>query len=252
MDVPEPITRRPPRRKRLTIISVVSIVIGALLTYGVLSYNAWTGLTERSEQAAMSVKASVDESLAVDEASETIGERIERLLTDFDKAYGEEPCGVSPLYQWQTVLPAVQGAVNDCQARVAAAVALTEALEPLGDFLDDEAAAAELIKETVTQTASQKDLAAASAAWKALAASGELSDTDVFQPVKEKIIADSTAIGDAYASLADALKNEDKAGFDLATSQLEAAYRALPDLSGEVDTARDALISKVIEAYEQL
>lgn len=238
--------------KRFMIIIASVIVALGLITYGVFSYFTWRGLDDHAKTASNSLKAAIDGSLGAENPSSAPSAQIDKLVADFTKQYGSQPCQVAPLFSWQQVIPALKAITKACEERFAAAVAVIDALKPVSQFLKDEEAAAELVTATLTTTAAPADYAAAAAAWKELASSTALPDSTDFKPVTDKIKEIAGATGSAYDKLTAAIASEDKVAFDLATSELQAAYAAIPGLASLATTQRDGLITKAVEAYDKL
>jgi predicted negative regulator of RcsB-dependent stress response len=90
--------------KRLVVIIISVLVLAALATYGVFSYNNWREFDQNSQKAATSLKAAIDSSLSSDKTSPAADVRIDTLVSDFNETYGENPCQVSVWYSWQTVI----------------------------------------------------------------------------------------------------------------------------------------------------
>jgi hypothetical protein len=173
-------------------------------------------------------------------------------VTDFNKAYGENPCGVSVWYSWQTVLPQLKSMRTSCDERFEVALKVIKTLKPLSRFLKDEKKTSDLLATSLEATKTPTDYAAASAIWEATAESTELPSNDDFKLVKTKTTEVATAISVAYASLASAISKENKADFDAATTGLQSAYAGVDPLKITVNDERMKLILVFIDAYKNL
>jgi predicted negative regulator of RcsB-dependent stress response len=238
--------------KRLVIIVISLLILAALATYGVFSYNHWREFDQNSQKAATSLKTSIDESLKADENTATASAQIDAIVSDFNKAYGENPCQVSVWYSWQTILPQLKTMRTTCDDRFKVALEVIGTLKPLSQYFKDEKKAADLFTTSLEATKAPTDYAAASSIWKSVAESTEFSTKDNFKAVKVKSIEVATAISAALAALATAVSNEDKAGFDAATTALQAAYAEIDVLKTTATTQRTDVIKLFIKAYDKL
>lgn len=238
--------------KRLIIIIASIVVALGLITYGIFSYLTWRGLDEHSQTASTSLKTAIDDSLGTDEPSKLPSTQIDTLVSDFDKKYGDQPCDVSPLFSWQRFIPAVKDISNSCDQRFATAIGVIDALTPISQFLKDEKIAADLVTTTVTTTADPADYAATAAVWKSLTDATSLPTSADFKPITDKIKEIASTISVSYDKLVAANTAEDKVAFDLADSELKAAYGSIPTLATLASSQRDALIALFITAYDKL
>lgn len=237
--------------KRLIIIVLGALIVLAGAVYGVLSYQEWAQLKDRSEAASTALKEPIDETLGAEAPESTPVKNIDTIISDFEKNYGENPCAISGLYEWQLIIPALAERQAACQEHFKNNLTVIETLKPLSAFLKDQATAATLITETIDATKTPTDYAAASDQWKKLTDLANLPD-DAFAPISVEISSKAAAIAATYTALAASLKNEDKAAFDTAVEQLTTSYDALKDISTPVIAKRDALTKAFIEAYEAL
>ena len=237
----------PPKR---IIITAASVVVGlAVITYAILSYLAWNGIDQASLAAATHLKTSMNSSLGLGQTSGAPSDQIDSIVTDFDKTYGSNPCGVSALYSWQTFIPGVKSVQDTCNQRTTTALAVVSALKPLSAFLKADKAAAAGVTGAATSTANSADFTADAKAWHDL---GTATKTVSFQPVAAKITDVVDGIGGAYTLLAIASTNQDKDAFDAATVDLKTAYGALPDINTVAIATQKQLTTTVMNAYNKL
>lgn len=233
------------------IIAAALLVIGASI-YGYFSYTNWQDLDKHSQAVSANFKASIDSSLAAESPTATPAEQIDQLVADFDKENGENPCTVASLYNWQTVLPAVQTIKQDCRQRVADAVAVVKTLKPLSSFLEQQTAASTAITTTITQTKPSTDYEANAAAWRTLADNSLFSTDNEFKNVALKAKEAILGVSGAYTALSAAVKAEDKSAFDSAVTALTNAYTALSGIGETAKIDQQALVTSIIEAYKKL
>ncbi len=238
--------------KRLIIIIVSVIVVAALAMYGTLSYLHWQTYDQDSKKAATSLKAAIDSSLGSDDTSPSPQVQIDTIVTDFEKAYGTDPCGVSSWYRWQTVISQLNEMRDTCTSRFETALKVIKTLKPLSEFLTDEKKASEVLATTTEATKAPTDYAAAASIWKNASESTQLSDADNFMAITTKFTEVASAISAAYTALADAISNEDKAAFDTTTANLTAAYTGIDQIKTTVNEERTKLVSTFITSYKKL
>ena len=238
--------------KRLIVIIISVVVFLALATYGVLSYLHWQTYDKDSQKAATSLKTSVVDSFDAEKTQATPTTQIDKVVKDFEKTYGSTPCEVPSLYSWQTIIPQTKELREQCDQKFAAALEVIKKLKTLSQFLKDEAKAATLLTATLEATETPTDYAAASASWKAASESDQLSNTAEFKDIHSKFTEVTAIISTAYGALATAVKNEDKAAFDAANTELVAAYGLVDGLKTKVLLDRTALIKSFITLYEKL
>ncbi len=232
------------------IITAASVVVGlAVITYGILSYLAWNSIDQASLAAATHLKTSINSSLGSGQTSGAPSDQIDSIVTDFDKTYGSNPCGVSVLYGWQTFIPGVKSVQDTCNQRTATALAVISALKPLSAFLKADKTAAAGVTGAATSTANSTDFTADAKAWHDL---GAANKTASFQPVAAKITDVVDGIGGAYTLLAAASTNQDKDSFDTATASLAGAYARLPEINTVAVATQKQLTTTVITAYSKL
>lgn len=235
--------------KRVFIVTASVIVFLALGAYGLLSYLAWNGIDQASLAAATHLKTSINSSLGSGQTSGAVSDQIDGIVTDFDKTYGSNPCGISALYSWQTFIPGVKSVQDTCNQRTTAALSVVSALKPLSAFLKADKTLATAVTAAVTTTADSTDYTADAKAWQALTTPDK---TASFQPVATKITEVATGIATAYTALATASTNEDKAAFDAATNDLKTAYAPLPDINTVAIATQKQLVTSVMNAYNNL
>jgi hypothetical protein len=242
----------PRPRKRVVIIVIAALFVIALTIYGLLSYVAWRDLDQESKQVSSSLKTAIDESLGAEKEAISPTTEIKMLISDFTEQYSETPCQMSPWMSWQTVIPQVNTITTECDERFNGALAMIASLKPLLSFIEHEETASDLLATSIKATRNPTDYAAASTTWKATAESSTLENTDVFQPVADKIAEVSTGISAAYASLDTASKDEDKAGLDKAIKALGTAYKKISTVATLTASERQALVLAIADAYDAL
>lgn len=236
--------------KRLVIIISVAVVVLAALTYGLFSYFFWNHYAEASTTAPDSLKSAIVRSLS---GGDTLPQtNIDTVVKDFEKTYGSSPCDTPPLYHWQTLLPSLKASEDTCQQKFSQSLEVIKKLKTVSTFFKNEKVAADLFTATIETTKAPTDYAAASSSWQSLADSDQLPSGETFKTLRESSIEIATGISTAYASLADAVKNENKAGFDTATTSLQAAYARIDELKTSVLQKRTELIKAFISEYEKL
>ena len=235
--------------KRVIIITLAALLLIALGVYTFLSYQNWTTLQQRSQDATSSLKKAVDSSLGAESPAEDPAAQIDTIIAHFNKTYGTNPCDISNAYSWQTILPAIKEIKTNCATRSATAIALIDTLKPLSQFLKDQKSASALIAANIEATKNPSDYAAAATLWQDTT---KLSETASFKPVADKIKEVTASISAAYAALAAASKAEDKAAFDTAISAFQTAYATIPNINTVATETQTALITKAVEAYEKL
>ncbi len=238
--------------KRLIIIILSIIIVTGFVTYGFFSYSYWREFDQNSQKASNSLKTAIDNSLGSDKTSPAVIEQVDTVITNFENAYGTTPCTVSSWYGWETILPQLKAMRDTCDKRFATTLAVIKDLKPLAQFLKDEKKASELLVAAIEATKTPADYAAASATWKAVADSKELSTTDDFASVRTKSIEVSSAISAAYTALSSAQSKEDKVAFDTATTTLKTAYVALDTLKTTANEQRTKLVTSFVDAYKKL
>lgn len=247
-----PRIRIPRPRKRVVIISIVAILVIALGVYGFISYTTWRDLDQESKQVSNSLKTAVNEALGAEREDISPAAEMKKLVSDFDKKYSEAPCHVSPFMNWQTIVPQVKTIVSECEARFDNALTVIASLKPLITFIEHEKKANELFMAAVETTKAPSDYNAASATWKTLADSAELTDTGEFQLVGAKIKEVAGAISTAYASIATAMKDENKTALDDGIKNLEASYASASEIATVTTAHRQPLIIAIAAAYDAL
>lgn len=236
--------------KRLIVIIGVVVVVLAALTYGLFSYFFWNRYAEASTTAPDSLKSAVERSLSGGDALPQTA--IDTVVKDFEKKYGSSPCKTPSLYHWQTVLPSLKASEDTCQQKFSQSLEVIKKLKTVSAFFKNEKVAADLFIATIEATKAPTDYTAASSAWQSLADSDQLPSGDTFKTLRESSIDIATGISTAYASLAQATKDENKAGFDTATTELQTAYAKLDELKTSVLQKRTELIKAFISEYEKL
>lgn len=247
-----PRIRLPRPKKRFVIIAIAVVVVLALAAYGFFSYTTWHNLDQESKQVATSLKTAVNASLGTEKEHLSPTTEIKKLISDFDKKYSGSPCRLSPWISWQMVIPQAKSIAAGCDERFFNSLEFISHLKIMVGFIEEETQANTLLSTSIEATKAPKDYASASTTWKSTADSPDLVDRGNFQPVADKIKEVSTAISTAYASLATALKDEDKAGLDKAIKDLEAAYASIGDISAVTTSTRQPLIANIAEAYDKL
>jgi cbb3-type cytochrome oxidase subunit 3 len=246
-------TRISPRHpKRLIIAIVAAVFVFGLATYGVFSYLYWREFNQNSQQASRYLKSTIESSLGSDDTTPVPSAQIDIIVTDFEKNYGTNPCEVSIWYSWQTIITQIKDMQNTCEQRFAVALDVISTLKPLSIFLQDEKKAADLMAATIKNTKTSTDYTAVSVAWQATADSTELSTNNEFKVVHAKYTEVSNGISAAYATLASATSNENKAAFDTASTNVQTAYTGIDQLKIVVDDERMKLITVFINSYEKL
>lgn len=228
----------------------MAVVVLAALTYGLLSYFFWSHYTEASTTAPDSLKSAVERSLSGGDALPQTA--IDTVVKDFEKKYGSSPCETPSLYHWQTVLPSLKASEDTCQQKFSQSLEVIKKLKTVSTFFKNEKVAADLFIATIESTKAPTDYAAASSSWQSLADSDQLPSGDTFKTLRESSIDVATGISAAYASLAQATKDENKAGFDTATTDLQTAYAKLDELKTSVLQKRTELIKAFTDEYEKL
>jgi len=232
------------------IITTASVIVGlAVITYGILSYLAWNGIDQASLAAATHLKTSMNTSLGSGQTSGAVSDQIDGIVSDFDKTYGSNPCGVSALYSWETFIPGIKSVQDTCNQRTSAALAVIGALKPLSAFLKADKTVAAAVTAAVTTTANSTDFTADAKAWRDLTTANK---TTSFQLVASKITEVAGGIATAYTALATASTNQDKDAFDAATTDLTNAYKPLPDINTIAIATQKLLTTAVTTAYDKL
>lgn len=239
------------KMKRLVIIVSASLVLAVVIVYGALSYTTWSSFDQRSNEAARTLKASIDSSLAKDSPI-TSAEQLDAITDTFSKKYGESPCTIPPLSRWQVVIPALKSMVDTCDQQFAAALKAVDSLKPLSQYMKDQAKASALLETTLKTQEAPTDYTAASDAWKQCADSAELLPKGAFEPVGTKIKTDALALSRIYAELAMAINDEDKSGFDTAAANINDTYASLANLPALSQAEQQKLINQFITQYEKL
>jgi hypothetical protein len=252
MDIKTPRIRVRRPRKRIVIIVIAGLLVIALAVYGFLSYVTWRDLDQESKQVSSSLKTAIDESLGAEKEALSPTTEMKTLISDFDKKYSETPCGAAPWMSWQTVIPQVKTITAECDERFSNALAMIASLKPLIAFIEHEKIASDLVTASIKATKAPTDYTAASATWKATAESPALENTDVFQPVADKITEVSTDISKAYNALVAAAEDEDKTALDEAIEDLQTAYKAIGTISTLTASERQALVLVIADAYDAL
>jgi Flp pilus assembly pilin Flp len=237
--------------KRLIVV-VSAVVFLALATYGALSYFHWQTYDQDSQKAATALKTAIVDSLNPSETDSTPTAQSDKVIKDFEKTYGSTPCEVSSLYSWQTVVPQAKELRAECDQKFASTLDVVKKLKVLSQFFKDETQAAALLTATLEATKAPTDYAAASTTWKAASESDQLSNTAEFKGIHTKFTEVATAISTAFSSLATAVKNEDKAAFDAASTELTASYGLIDELKTTVLLDRTKLIKSFVTVYEKL
>lgn len=244
------LTIRHPRR--VIIISAIALLAVAIGIYAFMSYQNWNELQKRSGEASASLKSDIEDSLGAKESDTSVATQIDAIVTDFERKNGENPCQSPRLYSWQTVLPALKNNQSTCEEKITAARETIAALKPLSTFLKDQTKATAAVSATIEATKAPTDFTAASASWKALATSADLSQTSEFKPISISIIASSELIANAYTALAVASKAEDRTAYDEAIEKLKVAYGTLVTVSASSKVEQTRLVNAAVAAYETL
>ena len=252
MKVKAPRIHIPRPKKAVVIITISAIIVAALGVYGYFSYATWRDLDTESKQVSSSLKTAVNEALGGENETISPTTEMKKLISDFDKKYSESPCQVSSLYSWQMSIPQVKTIANECDERFLDALAFMSSLKLMLAFTEHEQKASTLLTAAIDATKTPTDYTAASAAWKVAADAAELTDTGIFQSVADKIKGVATAISGQYTSLATAIKDEDKATFDTAVKNLQAAYGSTEEIKTLTASERQKLVLTVADAYDKL
>ena len=239
-------------RKRTVIIASIVVFIAALATYGFVSYTTWRNLDTESKQVSSSLKTAINESLGAEKPASSPVTAMQKLITDFEKKYSSAPCTVWPVIGWQTAIAQVKSLTQECEQRFAHALELIASLKPLIQFIQHEKKANDLVTTAIESTKAPTDYAAASAAWKSVVDSGDLNNTGSFQVVADKIKTVAEPLSAAYAALATASKNEDKAGLDAAIKALDTAYASIKDIGPLAVSTRSTLVETIADNYDKL
>lgn len=240
------------RPKRLVVLIISLILALGVITYGIFSYLYWQEYANQGPKASAFLKSAISDSLGSDNTSSTPSAQIDTIVTKFEKDYGKNPCEVSALYSWQTVLPQLNDMRTTCNAGFTIATEVIKALKPLSQFLKDEKKATDLLAATLAATALPTDFTDAGNVWKTALESSELPKSDEFKAVRAKASEVVLAITTAYTALATAVSNEDKGAFDKALTDLATAYATIDQLKTTVNDERTKLITALIAAYEKL
>jgi predicted negative regulator of RcsB-dependent stress response len=252
MDIKTPRVRLARPKKHVIIIIIAAIVVIALAVYGFLSYVSWRDLDQDSKRVSSSLKTALDEALGAEKEALSPTTEMKTLISDFDTKYSSTPCAVSPFMGWQTIVPQVKTIAAECDERFSNALAVIASLKPLVTFIEHEQAAKDLLAASIKATKAPTDYNAASASWKAVAESTTLDNTDVFQPVADKITEVSTVISNAYAAIDKAVKDEDKTALDKAIKSLTAAYKTIGTIATLTTSERQGLVLAIADAYDTL
>ena len=238
--------------KRVIIISAVALVLLAVGIYAFMSYQNWNDLEKRSGEASAALKSKIETTLGSKESSTPVADQIDAIVKDFERKNGENPCESPRLYEWQTAFPALKSNKTTCEQKLANARATIDTLKPLSTFLKDQARATTVLMATIDATKAPTDYTAASASWKTLSTSGELTQTSDSTPISVSIIASAERISTAYAELATANKDETRTAFDQALEKLKVAYGTLVTVTGSSQVEQTRLVNAIITAYEKL
>lgn len=252
MDIKTPHVRFTRPKKHVIIIVIAAIFLVALAVYGFLSYVSWRDLDQDSKLVSNSLKTAIDEALGAEKEAISPTIEMKTLISDFDTKYSETPCTVSPFMGWQTVAPQVKTITTECDERFSNALAVIASLKPLVTFIEHEQATSDLLVASIKATKAPTDYKESSATWKVVAESSVLDNTDVFQPVADKVTEVSTAISAAYTALDKASKDEDKTALDEAIKDLQAAYKAIGGIAKLTSSERQALILMIADTYDAL
>jgi hypothetical protein len=217
-----------------------------------LSYLNWQSYNERSGEASKNLKTSIEKILGTENPSSTPTAQIDAVLQDFGKKYGENPCQLTSLYEWQTVLPMLKDKQTHCNDQFGTALEVIKALQTLSAFLKDQTKAASLVATTLESTKATTNYSLAAASWKEVTNSKELSESSQFKATSSKIKTSAASISDAFTALSKAIKNEDKANLNTATTNLTTAYESLADVSLIAKTEQSKLTTRFIELYNKL
>ncbi len=240
-------------RKRLLIIAAIIVpILAAIGIYVFMSYQTWTSTNTQSSEAASQLKTAIESELAGETPPASLEVAITKTLEQYEAISKNGPCALPALYEWQSKLSWFTDSRTECLDRIASSEALAETLTPLQAYLEREAAAAELTKKTIADTAGVTDYPAAASTWQALAVNQDLVAEGPFKPAGTTIAEVAKAISDAYTTLDAAIKSENRASFDEAESNLTAAYARVAEIPVAAQAARAPLIDQVIKAYEQL
>lgn len=240
------------RPKRLVIIIVSALLVITLAGYGIFSYLHWQKYDQDTQKAASSLKTAVADSLGTGKTTAAPVTQIDAVIKNFEVAYGSTPCEISVWYEWQTVIPQLKDLRSRCDQQFATTLDTVSKLGTLSQFFKDESTAASLLVATLEATKAPTDYTAASAAWKAATESDQLSKDPHFKTIHDTFTEVASAISTAYASLAEATKNESKSGLDSTTTELQTAYGRIDELKTTVLQERTTIIKNFITAYEKL
>lgn len=239
-------------KKRIIIIVASVILVGVIVTYALLSVNYWRGYSDRSYSITNYLYDKINLTLGESSSNTPVSQQMDTIVSDFDKAYGKEPCTPASFYSWQHLFPGLKDLENACGERVKTSVAVIDAMKPVNVFLKAEPKANEVLKKAQEATADTTDYAAASTTWKNVADSPDISKDPAFKDVRDQIISTSNAISIAYTNLATASKNEDKDNFDIAIADLTAAYGQIGGLKTNTQIERTDIIKVFTDAYKKL
>ncbi|MFZ2126201.1 MAG: hypothetical protein WAV04_01700 [Candidatus Microsaccharimonas sp.] len=247
-----PRIRIPRPRKRVVIITIAALLVVTLGVYGFISYTTWRDLDQESKQVASSLKTAANEALGAEKDTISPLAEMKTLVSDFDTHYSDAPCQVSPLINWQMIIPQIKTITNECDQRFLNSLEFIASLKLLIAFIEDEQTTSTLLSNAVEATKEPTDYTAASATWKSVADSADLSDTGAFQSVADKTKEVASGISTAYASLATAVKDEDKTAFDDALRNLDTAYSSTAEIGTLAAGKRQALVTNIAAAYDAL
>lgn len=238
--------------KRVILISAIALVLLATGVYGFFSYQNWNGLSKRSGEAAVSLRSEIESTLGSKELTAKLADQIDTIIKNFERKNGEKPCESPRVYEWQTVIPALKKDKDSCEQKLANARATIQTMKPLSVFLKDQSRASTVLLATVEATKNPTDYTSASASWKTLTTSSELSQNKDFKPISDSIITSAERISNAYAALAAANKDESRAAFDEALEKLKVGYGTLVTVTAASQVEQTRLATAIVTAYEKL
>lgn len=242
--------RRP--KNKVIIIVLITLVVLAVATYAVFSVLNWNSLQKRSDEASVALKAKIDSTLGAEKPSGTVSSQLSTIITDFEGENGANPCASPSLFSWQTVIPAVKTIQTKCEQQLSTAESVIASFKLLETYLDNQQKIATTLSEQVTSTKDMTDYAAASSSWKAFSTLKTLPQSDDVTPITDLITTSSLQISAAFDNLVEADKNEDKAAFDTAVSDLQKAYASLSAVSDAAKAKQTELVNATVAAYEKL
>jgi hypothetical protein len=238
--------------KRLIIIAVVVVLVAGIVTFSAFSCLNWRDLSDRSNQAPITLKSLIDTSLGNSDSKNAVKGQIDTIIKDFNKMYGVNPCVSPAQFQWQTVVPALKDIQNTCNSTFSDSLAVIDSLKNLSAFIDLEQNSAKSVKTAIESTVKSTDYTASAKVWSDLAASSSANSNNKFQSVSDKIKSAATDIATAYTALSTALTAQDKSGLDTAISGLQSKYDELVSINNTATVEKTKLTDRLMGQYKTL